>query len=529
MTLDVVATLAGAHAPVLPIVWPLAIGALLLLLETVASRWVAPVSIAATLALALLAAGLFARASGGSVDVVHVGAWPAPWGIALALDRLAALMLLLTAVVGVAAAWHAIGGDDRHGAHFHSLLQFQLMGLNGAFLTADLFNLFVFFEVLLAASYGLLLHGRSAERLRAGVHYVVFNLAGSAVFLIALGLIFGATGTLNMADLARKLPLLDAGQAMLVHAGAALLLVVFAVKAALLPLYFWLPETYAAAAAPVATLFAVLTKVGVYAIVRTSTLLFGAGGALPGLADTPALPVLALATLVLASLGALAATRLRLLVAYLVLASGATLLLAVGIGTPAALAAALFYLVHSTFTAAAWFALADRIGAARGGSDELSALPIAAWPALGVSFVVAAVASAGLPPAAGFLGKALLLQAAGDTRYATWAVALVLGSGLAMVVALARAGARLFWMRGPADAAEPASDAAATFGAPRAASISTWRGAAFRDGATAALVVGVGALPLLAGPLAAYAEATVAQLHHPQPYVDAVLSTVATR
>ena len=401
--------LLGGHGVVLPIVGPLVAGALILLLERARSRWAARLGLASTLALLLLAAALVRQADGGAVQPYLLGNWQAPWGIALALDRLAALMLLLTAAVATGALVYAMAGEHARGPHFHSLFQFQLMGLNGAFLTADLFNLFVFFEVLLAASYGLLLHGANRARLQASVHYVTFNLTGSALFLIAVSLLYGVTGTLNMADLAVKLAALPPQDLRLAQAAALMLLVVFAVKAALLPLYFWLPDTYAAASPPVAALFAIMTKVGVYAIARTTTLVFG-GPALAGIA-TPMLPLLALGTLVLAAIGVLAARRLRALVAYLVVASAGTLLLAVGLGTAGTLAAGLFYLVNSTLVAAAWFLLADRVAAARGGSDRLEPSALAGgpvgWAPLGVAYLVAAVAMAGVPPLAGFLGKPL--------------------------------------------------------------------------------------------------------------------------
>ncbi|MCH2242646.1 MAG: monovalent cation/H+ antiporter subunit D, partial [Aquabacterium sp.] len=343
------------HLIVLPIVLPLLAGAALLLVERHRPGWTPPLSLAATLGQALTALLLCGQASGGQVQAYLLGNWVAPFGIALALDRLAALMLVLTAIVAVAALLQARGRHEQRGAHFHALFQFQLMGLNGAFLTADLFNLFVFFEVLLAASYGLLLHGGGARRLRAAMHYVVFNLAASALFLIAVSLLYGLAGTLNMADLARKLPLLSGTPAVLAQSAMLLLVVVFAVKAALLPLYFWLPQTYAAATAPVAALFAIMTKVGVYAILRVTTLL-AAGTGWAAMVQGP-VTVLALATLLLAAAGALAAQTLRTLIAHLLIASVGTLLLGVGLGTPQALAAALFYLLNTTLAAAAWFLL----------------------------------------------------------------------------------------------------------------------------------------------------------------------------
>jgi len=506
--------LLGGHGMILPIVLPLVAGSVLLLMEKAGSRWVGAVSLGATLTTLVLAVALVMQASASGVQAYLLGNWQAPWGIALALDRLSALLLLLTALVGSAAVIHALGGEASRGAHFHALFQFQLMGLNGAFLTADLFNLFVFFEVLLAASYGLLLHGSGAgrrQRLKASVHYVVFNLAGSALFLIAVSLLYGLTGTLNMADLAVKLPQLGAENARLAQAAALLLVVVFAVKAALLPLYFWLPDTYASATAPVAALFAVLTKVGVYAIVRVSTLMFGAGAGATAGVIAPVLPWLALGTLVLATIGALAATRLRGLVAYAVVASAGTLLVAVGLGTQGTLAAALFYMVNSTLVAAAWFLLAEAIAVRRGGSDALVPLPLsAAWAPLGVAFLISAVAVAGVPPLAGFMGKAWLLKAAGSTPLGTWVVALVLGSSLAMMVAMARAGSVLFWQGG--SGASGASAGSTTVPHSPAHTI-----------ALVALLAAVLGSAVAAAPLSAYSEAAARQLLDRREYLGSVL------
>lgn len=494
------------HLIIAPIALPLLVGAVLVMLEKAQSRWAPAVSLASTLALVWVAVQLLLQARGGQVQAYLLGNWQAPWGIALALDRLSALMLVLTSVVALASLVYALGGDDRKGLHFHALLQFQLMGLNGAFLTADLFNLFVFFEVLLAASYGLLLHGASTERLRASVHYVVFNLTGSALFLVAVSLLYALTGTLNMADLAVKLPHLGPENVKLVQAAVLLLVVVFGVKAALLPLYFWLPATYAAASAPVAALFAIMTKVGVYAIARFSTLTTGSGsGYLSGLLST-VLPLLALSTLALAAIGAFAAQQLRGLVAYLVVASAGTLLLAIGLGTPGTLAAGLFYLVNSTLVGCLWFLLADRIAWARGGDDGLSAHGLQhGWAGFGALFFVAAVAVAGVPPLAGFLGKVLLLQAAGTTPHGPWVVGLVLASSLMVMVALACAGSRLFW--------KPTSATALRVAPPRPV----------HHAALIGLLLLVLLTAVFAGPLQTYAQATTRQLIVRQPYIDAVL------
>jgi multicomponent K+:H+ antiporter subunit D len=519
--------LMAGHGIVVPIVLPLVAGALLILLEQIRSRWVQPLSMLATLLLVAVCAGLFTQAGSGGVQAYLLGNWQAPFGIALALDRLSALMLVLTSVVALTGLLYATAGDDKRGVHFHSLFQLQLMGLNGAFLTADLFNLFVFFEVLLAASYGLLLHGDAAgrrQRVKASVHYVVFNLTGSALFLVAVSLLYALTGTLNMADLAVKIPQLAAENQRLAQAAALMLLVVFAVKAALLPLYFWLPDTYASATAPVAALFAILTKVGVYCIARATVLIFGAGagGLLDGIAQ-PMLPALAMATIVLAAIGALAAPRLRALVAYLVVASAGTLLLAIGLGTPGTVAAGLFYLVPSTLVAAFFFLLSDRVLAARGGvasgCDALDARPLVpgTWAPLALAFFAAAIAAAGVPPLAGFLGKAMLLQAAGTTPLAAWVVAIVLTGSLALMVALARAGATLFW-EGGAAGVQPASRSEPLLPEAQAPGARWARLLAMAIPASAVL-----ALTIHAGSLAATTRAAAEQLFERQTYIAAVL------
>ena len=427
----------GSHWIVAPIVLPLLAGALALLVERRSPRAAAAVSIGATLALAVIVVRLAVLADSGEVGAYLLGNWRAPFGIALALDRLAALMLVLTALVAVASVLYACGRGahgrhDERGPHFHALFQFQLMGLNGAFLTADLFNLFVFFEVLLIASYGLLLYGAGPVRLRASVHYVVFNLTGSALFLLAVSTLYGLTGTLNMADLAQRIPTVPAESAAVLQSAALLLIVVFGVKAAIFPLYFWLTDTYGAATAPVAALFVIMTKVGVYCIARATTLLFGAEAGAAAFVAEPWLPWLALATLALAAFGALAAWQLRRLVAYLVLASAGMLLLAVGLGSADTLAAGLFYLVHSTVVAAALFLLVDSMVASRGhAGDEMVPAPLASAGSYGTLYFLLAVAVAGLPPFGGFLGKSMLLAASrGESlAVAVWVVVLLSSLG----------------------------------------------------------------------------------------------------
>ncbi|MCA1773478.1 MAG: monovalent cation/H+ antiporter subunit D, partial [Halomonas sp.] len=434
------------HLIVLPVIVPLIAGILLLYQRQGMVRYKRIVSVVATLVLLLVAIGLLNQAASGEVTYYALGDWQPPFGIALVLDRLSALMLLVTALLAVGAVVFACGGDDEKGSNFHGLFQWQLMGINGAFLTGDLFNLFVFFEVLLLASYALLLHGGGKARIQSSVHYVVLNLAGSSLFLIGVGILYGATGTLNMADMASRMAELPAEREGLVVAGALMLLVVFGLKAAILPLYFWLPRAYAAAPAPVAALFAIMTKVGIYSILRVYSLIFGdQAGNLEAL-EQSWVWWLSLATLAAAGVGVMAARDLRLLIAYLVLISVGTLLAGVGMRSPDATSALLYYLIHTTLITGGLFLLAEMIGLQRGkpGTRLVKGRPMVQGSALALAFFVGAIAVAGLPPLSGAFGKALMLNAAeGSQRLWLWT--LVLLAGLASLIALSRAGSTLFW------------------------------------------------------------------------------------
>ena len=479
------------HLPILPILLPM-LAALVLLGLGLDERRQRLVSVATTILLGGLAALLLHQA--GSDQILHyaLGNWQAPYGIVLTLDRLAALMVLLTAVLALGCVTFACAGEDTQGSHFHGLFQLQLMGLNGAFLTGDLFNLFVFFEILLLASYALLMHGGGKARVAAGLHYVVLNLIGSALFLIALGVLYGATGTLNMVDMGQRMAALDGDQAALATTGALLLVVVFSLKAAALPLYFWLPRTYAAAPAPVAALFTIMTKVGVYALLRVESLVF--------VGTSASAPIQAwlwgagLATLALATVGALGARDLRILVAYLVLISVGALLVALGMGLHAGDAALLYYLLHSTLVTAALFLLAELIDRQRGqaGTRLVCGRRLNQQRLLGGLFMLAAIGVVGLPPLSGALAKLWLLQAA-DTGQQAWLWPLLLLATLAAMIALSRAGSVLFW--------------ASHQGKPGNQRV--------RPAQLAGVLWLLAALPLLtifAGPVSDYAEATAVQL-----------------
>ncbi|MFM1991678.1 MAG: sodium hydrogen antiporter subunitD, ShaD [Pseudomonadota bacterium] len=501
------------HAPVVPIVLPALAAALMLLDRRLgAQRALAWLSVLLQLGCA---AWLVALASDGWRGVYLLGNWAAPWGIALVCDRLSAMMVALTALLAVVALAAAHGRWDGRGEHFHPLLQVQLMGLNGAFLTGDLFNLFVFFEVLLIASYGLLVHGDGAARIAAGLRYVALNLLGSALFLVGTSLLYGVTGTLNLADLSARVPALEGGDATLALIGGWLLLTVFALKAAALPLYLWLPGTYSAASPPVAALFAVMTKVGVYAIVRTFTLVFGADAGPLANAAFPWLAAVGAAGYALAMLGALAGTDLRRLASMLLIGSAGFLLIGVGLANAGTLSAALFYLPHTTLSAAALYLVADLVARGRGeAADRLQVGPLPLHPAAtGLLFFATAVAVAGLPPLGGFVGKAMLLAAMlpasgspGASVAALWTV--VLGGSLLAMIALARAGSVLFWK----------SDAPPVAGAP------VPRAAAFVPALVA--LAGVVAITVWAAPLQRYADAAARDLLAPAAAVDQVLRTV---
>ena len=435
------------HLVALPVVIPALAGALLLIWGGNRPAAARVAGIIATAMIAAAAIALVAQATAGEYQVYALGDWLAPFGIVLVLDRLSALLVLLTSAVALAALAYAVNGWDHRGRHFHALFQFQLMGLNGAFLTGDLFNLFVFFEVLLIASYCLLLHGLGQPRLRAAVHYVAVNLTGSGVFLIAVSLLYGVTGTLNMAHLAERVAQAPETDIALIRAAGMMLLGVFAVKAALFPLYFWLPAAYSSASAPVAALFAIMTKVGVYAIVRVTTLIFGGDSGAGADLTAPWLLPVALVTLGLAALGALGAKRLGELAAYMTVASVGTMLTAIAAGGAAGLSGALFYLVHSTLIVAALFLLTDLLARQRGATGDAITPGPALWQPtlLGIGFLMAAATVAGAPPSSGFLAKLMILKSVQAAHSAPWVWSVILGSSLIALVGCARAGSMLLW------------------------------------------------------------------------------------
>ncbi len=532
------------HLPVLPVVIPLIAGAAMLSFVEAQRRERTVIAFAAAVSN-LIVAGMLVYAAGGwmpemwpqGIAVYLLGGWQAPFGIVLVVDRLSAVMLMLTAVLAVTSLIYAQARWKKMGPHFQTLFQFLIMGVNGACLTGDLFNLFVFVEVLLAASYGLLLHGLGQPRVKAGLHYIAINLAGSFVFLIGVSLIYGVTGTLNMADLAARVPGLAHGDHVLFETGAAILGVAFLLKAGAWPLNFWLPGAYGSVAPPVAAVFSILTKVGIYALLRVGSLLAGSESGAPAPFNDGWLFGIGLVTLVVGTAGMLAAIQLQRLVAYSVIVSAGTLLAALGLGGAAVKSAALFYLVSSVLATGAFFMLSEMIlrtqqfgenGTGPQGhpftpedspdpdfSDEPVGIVIpAAMAFLGMSFLACALLITGLPPLSGFVGKLLILSAAldgampGKVPASIWMLwGAVLGSSLVGIVAVSRMGMRLFW----------SSEEVVT---PRLHLIEA--------GPVAVLLLSSFALVAGTGPAMDYLGRAGESLSAPQAYIDAVLNTHAS-
>ncbi|MBV4499345.1 monovalent cation/H+ antiporter subunit D [Pseudomonas shirazensis] len=537
---------------VAPILLPLVTAAIMLLLGEKHRRIKAHLNLLSSiigLAIALtLLNWVRSQGQAESIGVYLPGNWSAPFGIVLVVDHLSALMLSLTGVIGVSALLFARARWDGAGASFHALFQIQLMGLYGAFLTADLFNLFVFFEVLLAASYGLLLHGSGRARVKAGLHYIAINLFASSLFLVGAALLYGVTGTLNMADLALKIPLVPEADRGLLHAGAAILAMAFLAKAGIWPLNFWLVPAYSSASAPVAALFAIMTKVGLYAVLRLWTLLFSGQAGASAHFGGEWLVYGGLATLAVAAVSILAAQRLERMAALSILVSAGTLMAAIGFGQPILTGSALFYLVSSTLALCALFLLAELIERSRSANetplddDEGLSPPlleslhppkginlddqqkavigqIIPWTMafLGLSFIACALLIIGMPPLSGFIGKLSLISALFNPlglgvapeqplSAAGWClVALLVLSGMASLIAFGRVGIQRFWK--PEERPSPLLRR--------------------YECLPIAILLGLCLfLSVRAEPLLRYTQDTAASLQAPQAYIEAVMSSM---
>ncbi|MGT2551377.1 monovalent cation/H+ antiporter subunit D [Acinetobacter geminorum] len=446
------------HTPIFSILIPAFTAFILLLLGNPGAGalkddwrqpWRRGISLVSAIAGLITAIVYLSYASTGQITVYQLSEWSAPFGIVLVLDRLSAFMLALTYALAVPVLWYASDNWDTRGRYFHAMVHFLLMGICGAFLTGDLFNLFVFFEILLMASYVLLLHGQGKPRFQLGVHYVIINLLASALFLIGLGMIYGSVGSLNMADVSRLIPTLEADQHKLAVAGSLLLFVVFGIKAAMLPVGFWLPKTYAVASTPVAAIFTIMTKVGIYSILRVNGTVFD-DALSQEILKSWLLPI-GLITSLYGVIAAIGADRLRRFVGFMVLSSIGTLLTAIAMSNTQAWSGALYYLVHSTLIGAAFYLFCGWITSQRGDfKDHLKVAPrIKQEKAAMLTYFLIAMMMAGLPPFSGFLGKVFILQATVEASYQGWIIGVVLVVSLLSIIALTRVGFILFWRASP--------------------------------------------------------------------------------
>lgn len=486
---------------------------------------------------------LLAMAWDTGPQAVNLGGWLPPWGIVMVVDKFSALMLVVSTAVSLAVLIYATGqgvadGDeDGPISIFHPTYLILVAGVSNAFLSGDLFNLYVGFEILLTASYVLMTLGGTGPRIRAGVTYAVVSVVSSLLFLIAIGMIYGATGTVNMADLSIKLAELDPGTQNMLH---LMLLVAFGIKAAVFPLSFWLPDSYPTAPAPVTAVFAgLLTKVGVYAMVRTETLLF------PGDQLNSLLMVAAALTMIVGILGALAQTDIKRLLSFTLVSHIGYMVFGLAISTAIGLAATMYYVAHHITIQTSLFLVSGLIER-RGGTASIDRLGGLARlsPLLGVLFFIPAMNLGGIPPFSGFLGKLGLLQA--GVELGTPLAYVLVGSGvlvsLLTLLAMARVWNRAFW-RKPEDAEYPdpvllaaRADGTSVQTAKEVTDEVSGRFSGKEDvpllpsgmvGATVGLVAIGLALTIFAGPLFELSGDAAGAMLERQPYIEAVLGQEA--
>ncbi len=424
-----------------PILVPLFTAAVLLLAprRPLPQRWIACIG-----SMLLLVSGvlLFVTVERDGIQVVQAGGWPAPFGITVVADLLASMLVVAAGFVAVAVSIYAFAGVDprREGVGYHVLLQILLMGVCGAFLTGDVFNLYVWFEVMLVASFVLIALHRTSEQVAAAFKYVTINLVASALFLTALGLLYGSTGTLNMADLASVVPGRDQPVVDLVL--AMLFLTAFGIKAALFPLFFWLPASYHTPPAAIGAVFAgLLTKVGVYALLRVFTLLFRDA---PPYVFTLILAISA-ATMIVGLVGALTQRDFRRILSFNLVGHIGYTTLGLGVGTRLALAASILYLLHHIFVISNMF-LVSGIFLRLRRTSHLGALGslYRDHPGVTALAMIPIFSLAGVPPLSGFIGKLAIVQgtfAAGTY----WIGGVVLFVSLLTLLSMARLWDEGFW------------------------------------------------------------------------------------
>jgi len=485
-------------------------------------RIVAAVSLTIVLAIGI---ALLIAVDGTGALVVEVGNWTAPFGIVLVVDRLSALMVIISAVVLLAVLIFSIGqgladGDDETPVSiYYPTYLILTTGVMVAFVAGDLFNLYVGFEILLVASYVLITLGGTESRIRAGITYVIVSLLSSILFLAAIGMVYGALGTVNLAQVAERVQDLPVDVQIVLH---VMLLVAFGIKAAVFPLSFWLPDSYPTAPAPVTAAFAgLLTKIGVYAIIRVETVIF------PTPELNPALMVLALLTMVVGALGAVAQADIKRILSFTLVSHIGYMILGVALGTVAGTAAAIYYIIHHIVVQTTLF-LAAGLVEREAGSTSITKIGglLASAPIVAVLFFIPALNLGGIPPFSGFIGKLGLFQAAaeqGDALAYT-----LIGAGalvsLLTLYALVRVWNLAFWR--PAD--DVAGDETRLLQAVEEAPLSTSTISETRATprlmtlSTAAMVVVGLALTVFAGPIYAVAERAAENLDGSQIYIELV-------
>ncbi|MBU2958261.1 Na+/H+ antiporter subunit D [Paracoccus sp. 1_MG-2023] len=490
---------------VYPIVIPLLTAVLTYILRhNPAGRWI---SVAGTLALLLTSVMLLASVIREGVIAAQMSDWNAPFGITLVADYLSAVMVVITAITGLATVVYCLGEipERLERSGFFALLQVLLMGVCGAFVTGDLFNLYVWFEVMLISSFGLLVMGGSREQLDGGVKYVTLNLVSTIMFLSGVGILYGITGTLNMADLHAAVR--EVENTGLLTTVAVMFLVAFGVKAALFPLFFWLPASYHTPPVAVSAIFAgLLTKVGVYALIRVFTLIFDQD---VGYTHTLML-WMAVATMVMGVLGAAAMNDFRRILSFHIVSQIGYMILGLALFTPLGLLGAVFYLVHHIIVKANLFFIAG-VAKRIGGSTDLSKLGglYANAPVLAFLFLIPAFSLAGFPPLSGFWAKFLIVKAALDAQM--WIVAgVALAVGLLTVFSMTKIWGAAFWPDHPEGTK------------PRLSDIPVFERLAMMlpVGALALLTCVIGLFP---EPFVTFAETAAGQLLDPTDYISTVL------
>ena len=486
-----------------PIVLPiLAAGVLLVARDRAFQRTISLVVLGINLTVAVVAMVHVAR--NDAIEVSALGGWRSSIAIILVADRLSVMMLVIATAMLLLVLVFAIGqgaSDERSPLYLPSYLVL-VAGISQAFLAGDLFNLFVAFELLLMSSYVLLTLEGTNSQIRSGTTYVVLNVVESSILLVAIGLIFAATGSVNMAVLSERLADLPDGVALGLN---LLLLVAFGIKAAVFPLFFWLPDSYPAAPSSVTAIFAgLLTKVGVYAILRTETLLFPGG-------QEQLLLIIGGFTMLVGVLGAMSHTQMKRILSFHIISQIGYMIMGIGFGTVTGLAAAVFYLIHHIPVKTSLFLVEGIVEKETGSSsfDRVSGLMQRSGP-LAILFLIPALSLAGLPPFSGFLAKfALVREGMGDARYGVVIVAIVVS--LFTLVSMTKIWTALFWGE-----VRPA---------PAPGSRGVLRQHRLMSASTILVVLATLLIAFFAGPLFEYCQAAARQLADPSRYIGAVIGS----